>query len=178
MIPEAAGEPIGRIALAAFVKAGYPHQGFVFVLDEAIDTLAREVRHAIVRRLLDRRTSGEFAAELLAALQKQIDDGIWETVRRGSRCLVGTGGRRGAQPGCRRRQSLGGVGARHERSKRCLPCAGRHPYRVRLDGAGSRITLVEKFVHILRGICAQPWGGVRLGWFFRRGQNCKDRSQK
>jgi hypothetical protein len=69
-----------RNTTARFVEAGYPHTGFVVILDDLCDGAARIVRRQIVQRLLDRRTSGEDAAEMLSVLQKQIDDGVWSSV--------------------------------------------------------------------------------------------------
>jgi hypothetical protein len=68
-----------RNHFASLVKAGYPHTGFVAILDEICDEAARFARREIVQRLLHGRVIEETATEMPAALQKQIDDGVWQS---------------------------------------------------------------------------------------------------
>jgi hypothetical protein len=73
---------IPRNHFASLVRAGFPHPGFVIILDDICDEVARVVRREIVRRLLHSRIDGKVAVEMLAVLQKDLDSGAWATPTR------------------------------------------------------------------------------------------------
>jgi hypothetical protein len=68
-----------RKSFSRLVEAGFPHTGFVIILDDMCDEAARVVRREIVRRLIHGRATGTVEVEMLAALQKDLDSGTWET---------------------------------------------------------------------------------------------------